>query len=269
MPQYRIPQKTQREDKIVGPLTGRQLIYGFVTLMVSYIVFAYINKIPVSPLLFSAIERALITSPFLLLGLAFTFIEFNERPFEIYFSNFLAYLVTPKVRIWQKEYIPSQITVPNKQALAQQQSDSIRTPVTPVVTGAKLASLSQLLDKPEENIANTPSAGDGSHVSSKTYDLLSTLENIETKEATDQPLQVVAKQKKGLGSIIDHVLTLPQRLLMSRKKPKQQSPHEQSSSFEQANDPNSNDKLQQILNISAPAHKDTSGNQSDIVTRIT
>jgi hypothetical protein len=190
MTQYKIPQKTQREDKILGPLTGKQLLYGMVTLGGSYVLFSMINLNPI--FYFNLIERVAITIPFFMLGLAFTLVEVNERPFEIYFMALMNFLFTPKVRIWQKE----PVFVDELPRAAEPVAEAkIVTPATEAaeaeakVSRADIRRLSTLIDKPELAESQGPAP-----IPTRTLDMLSKLEK-ESKTET-QPMQVLAKGDK-------------------------------------------------------------------------
>lgn len=195
MSQYRIPQQTQREDKILGPLTAKQLLYAFITLAGSYLLFSGINFNPIIE--YNLIERILITAPFVLLGLAFTFVEINERPFEIFFFATLRYLISPKVRIWQKvitlQTSPSQAKE-SKEEEKKQEDEQSEEPAAPRVSVADIQRLSTVLDNPEpgtEEEDNRPTT--------RTLELLSKVEGDAKNQP--EPMSVLAKQKQGLFNL--------------------------------------------------------------------
>lgn len=184
MSQYKIPQKTQREDKIIGPLTARQLLYAFLTITTVYLLYQTVNLNPAIE--FSSIEKLILLLPLAVLGAAFTLIEINERPFEIYFAAFLQFLLHPRVRIWQKE-IPdlSYSTTTKAEAEKKEQEKSAEPESNTHVSRAEIERLSQIMDAPETVTAVPKSQ------SSKTQALLNIVENSKENAA---PMHVIAKQ---------------------------------------------------------------------------
>ncbi|HNT29345.1 MAG TPA: PrgI family protein [bacterium] len=211
MSQYLIPQKTQREDKIVGPLTGKQLVFGLITVTGSWLLYNLLDSNPL--IYFSQIERIFITFPFLLLGLAFTFVEINERPFELYFAAFLTFITTPKTRIWQKEHPPlasAGTTAPaSKDTPSEQPAVTAANMQTSLEARAKIAQLSQLLDKPEHAASLQQQAE--AQPTTKTLQLLKLVESDENN-SVEENLQIVAKPKKGLGNFFSSLGKAPQKI---------------------------------------------------------
>jgi len=195
MSQYRIPQQTQREDKIIGPLTAKQLLYAFITLAGSYLLFSMINYNPIIE--FNLLERIAIAVPFLLLGLAFTFVEINERPFEIFFFATLHYLFSPKIRIWQKiastiSYAPTQANDEKNEREASQDEKKEEV-VAPRISVADIERLSSLVDKPD------PGTAEENRPTTRTLELLSKVEN--GTKSTSEPMNVLAKQKQSVFNL--------------------------------------------------------------------
>jgi len=186
MTQYKIPQKTQREDKILGPLTAKQLLYGMITLGGSYVLFSMINLNPV--FYFNLIERVALTIPFFILGLAFTMLEINERPFEIYFWSLLNFLFAAKIRVWQKEPVIVEYTaeaVPQTVTSTAIEAAAAAEPENKV-SRDDIRRLSTLIDKPElADLDSMPG------LPTRTLDMLSKLDKEAKPDA--QPMQVLAK----------------------------------------------------------------------------
>ncbi|PIQ78049.1 hypothetical protein COV82_02020 [Candidatus Peregrinibacteria bacterium CG11_big_fil_rev_8_21_14_0_20_46_8] len=102
--QFKIPQDVLRSDKIVGPLTLRQLImvtagggtaYGLYSVLSKQ----YFVEIWIFPVGFIT-----------LLTLAFAFLKYKDIPFERALLLFLEYQLKPRQRTWQKmrgDYIRS------------------------------------------------------------------------------------------------------------------------------------------------------------------
>lgn len=90
--QYKIPQNVRIEDKIVGPLTLRQLIYLGIGGGISYAIYVtlartYFIEVWLPPTAFTA-----------LLTLAFTFVKINGIPFAKWLLLIIEYMYNPKKR---------------------------------------------------------------------------------------------------------------------------------------------------------------------------
>jgi len=92
--QFAVPQFTDVEDKLIGPLTLKQFLIlmatGGVVLM-----FYSILKISIFFFFFAL--------PVTLLGVALAFGKFNGRPLYGYGGAFLNYISRPQVRIFRRE----------------------------------------------------------------------------------------------------------------------------------------------------------------------
>lgn len=97
MPQYKVPQFIDIEDKIVGPFTMKQFIYLLVGGAIDYGLFSYFNQFENGLPYFIVLAL-----PVTLLALALTFIKINDRPFEIFLLNLVFYVFLPKKRFWQR-----------------------------------------------------------------------------------------------------------------------------------------------------------------------
>src|SRR5258708_12588137 len=92
--QYAVPQFTEVEDKLIGPLTLKQFLIilatgGIVMFFYSLLklsIFFYFFAIPTS-----------------LLGLGLTFGKFNGRPLFRYIGVFVAFTSRPQVSIFNRE----------------------------------------------------------------------------------------------------------------------------------------------------------------------
>lgn len=90
--QFKVPQKIDIEDKIVGPLTMVQFVYAVVGGGLAYF---FLNSMP------KPINYAL-AIPMAILAFCLAFIKVNGQPFTIFLRNIFAYLFNPKTRIWNK-----------------------------------------------------------------------------------------------------------------------------------------------------------------------
>lgn len=93
--QYKIPQNVGIEDKIVGPLTLRQLIILAVGCGISYVLFAIMSKLYELNIL----EYIIIAIP-AVLAAAFALIKINDVPLIKFLFLFLEFSIKPKKRIW-------------------------------------------------------------------------------------------------------------------------------------------------------------------------
>lgn len=91
--QYKVPQKIDLEDKIIGPLTLKQFIYLLSGAMLDYLIFSSIASSFLAWLLIFIVS---------LLALAFAFVQVEEQPFSYLMANVLSYLLRPKIRLWDK-----------------------------------------------------------------------------------------------------------------------------------------------------------------------
>lgn len=92
--QYKVPQDVQREDKIIGPLTLKQMIICGVGGGVAYAIYvslakAYYMEIWLPPV----VIIVAITS-------AFAFLKVHSLPFYVFLMNFIEYHLLPKKRVW-------------------------------------------------------------------------------------------------------------------------------------------------------------------------
>lgn len=90
MPQYKVPQNLDMQDRIVGPLTMYQFLYLVIGFMVVYAIFR-----SGSILLFIFVGL-----PVAMFALALAFIKINDQPFLKFLLSLLGFLVKPKISIW-------------------------------------------------------------------------------------------------------------------------------------------------------------------------
>ncbi len=94
--QFKIPQDVQRADKIVGPLTLRQLIIVAIGSGIAYSLYLvmskqYVIQIWLIPVIFIMAITAL-----------FAFYRFHDMPFEKLIFVFIEYKFKPRKRVFQK-----------------------------------------------------------------------------------------------------------------------------------------------------------------------
>jgi len=102
--QYKIPQNVGIEDKIVGPLTLRQLIILAVGCGVSYVLFAILSKLYELNIL----EYIIIVLP-ALIAAAVALIKINDMRLTKFILMFLEFSIKPKKRIWDHRGIAATV----------------------------------------------------------------------------------------------------------------------------------------------------------------
>jgi hypothetical protein len=137
MSQYKIPQDVGIADKIVGPLTLRQLIIIAVGGGVSYVLFAVAGKLYELNIL----EYIVIALP-ALISLAAAFIKINNIPFTKFVLLSLEYAIKPKKRLWNHSGI-SAIVAPN---LVETKTEAEFATAETTKKNVNLDELSRILD---------------------------------------------------------------------------------------------------------------------------
>jgi len=89
---YKIPQNIDIEDKIVGPLTFKQLVTLGIGGGICYLSYAKLDPYTWPVIVFVVGG----------LTLAITFLKIQQMPFGLYLASFLSYIIKPEKRIWQK-----------------------------------------------------------------------------------------------------------------------------------------------------------------------
>lgn len=123
---FQVPQFTDVEDKIVGPLTLKQFIYIAGALGACIVLFSLLPKFLAFPLMV----------PILILGAALAFFKVNNRPFINVVEAFVKYFLGSKLYIWRHE---------EKSPTAKDQAASALVAV-PKLSQSKLRDLTWSLD---------------------------------------------------------------------------------------------------------------------------
>ena len=104
---YKVPQDIEAEDKLVGPFTLKQFVFGIITIFIGYVgfLFAQMNLLLVIPFI----------GPFALFAFLAAPIS-RDQPTDVYLGARLKFLLKPRKRVWdqagQVELV--RITVPKK-----------------------------------------------------------------------------------------------------------------------------------------------------------
>jgi len=131
--QYKVPQKIDLEDKIIGPLTLKQFIYLLAGGMLDYLVFTATD---------SSLWGWFLIFVISLLALAFAFVQVEEQPFSYLAANFLSYILRPKIRLWDKRStIKTTIQFKNKK-----KEEPLPLAKKPAEVKSSLETLAQVID---------------------------------------------------------------------------------------------------------------------------
>lgn len=94
---YKVPQFIDIEDKIVGPLTAKQLLWLFALAAILFIIWVFFkNKLNV----------ILIGAPVSLLFFALAFYRPYGQPLSKFIASIFVFFVKPKVYLWKRSDAP-------------------------------------------------------------------------------------------------------------------------------------------------------------------
>lgn len=93
MPQFKVPQNLDMEDRIIGKLTISQFGYLAFGGLVAYVL---VLKMPSPWGMIFAIPIALVT-------FAFTFVRVQDQPFSKFITSLIAYVGNPRDRTWRRD----------------------------------------------------------------------------------------------------------------------------------------------------------------------
>jgi hypothetical protein len=109
MGQYKVPQDVEAEDKLIGWLSFRQLVYAGIAVAASAMCFFTFQVFP--PL-------ALVPLPFAILFAILTLPLRKDQPLETYLIGVVRFYLKSKIRQWDPDGVPSyvEIVTPTEQA---------------------------------------------------------------------------------------------------------------------------------------------------------
>jgi len=136
--QYKVPQNIFMEDKIIGPLTLWQFLYLLFGGLIVYIAYQFLYQ-SARPLFF------VIAAPVTLLALGAAFVKIHDRPLPTFIKNAIAFLLTPRERVWHKEESLEGTSVISAATQAKVQAPRQVKQLPP----SELAKLSEILDTQE------------------------------------------------------------------------------------------------------------------------
>lgn len=136
---FKVPQKIDMEDKVIGPLTMRQFVYLMVGGMIFYATIKTEN--------FSYI--IIIGTPCILLALCLAFIKIQDQPFSKFLLSLVFFIIKPRFRIWEKDWQKEGAGTPIVQKVKKEEDKTSHK----VVKKEELRKLSIVLDtKGQEKI---------------------------------------------------------------------------------------------------------------------
>lgn len=134
--QFAVPQFTDVEDKLIGPLTLKQ--FG-VVLFAGGLCFMFWS-LPIPK--FIAI---IIDLPIALAGIGVAFASYNGRPMLSYIFPFISYIISPKYMVFKRESNTVTVMAPTKHEKVEEKKSIIEESAD-----SRLRKLAYLLDKKTE-----------------------------------------------------------------------------------------------------------------------
>lgn len=93
MPQFKVPQNLDMEDRIIGKLTISQFGYLAFGGLVAYVA---LIKLP-------GVFGIIIAIPVALIAFAFTFVRVQDQPFSKFVTSLISYIGNPRDRTWRRD----------------------------------------------------------------------------------------------------------------------------------------------------------------------
>ena len=131
MVQYQVPQFTEVEDKIFGPLTLKQFVYISVSAGLFFLMWRYLPSIIAVPIALGVVG----------LGVALAFVKVNKKPLIVIIEAAVMYFIHSKLYLWDTQ----------RQKKKQQEQDVLPLPSelpadVPSLSDNKLKNLAWSLD---------------------------------------------------------------------------------------------------------------------------
>lgn len=133
--QFAIPQFTDVEDKLIGPLTLKQFLMLLAT---GGVVMFFYSLFKLNVIFF------MFALPAVLLGLGLTFAKFNGRTLFTYIGPMLSFVVSPKTMIYRREGVPVSLSRKKEETKAGP------LPIVEDISQNRLRKLAYLLDQKTE-----------------------------------------------------------------------------------------------------------------------
>ncbi len=131
--QFAVPQFTDVEDKLIGPLTLKQFLMLVAT---GAVVMFFYSLFKLNAVFF------LFALPSVLLGLGLTFGKFNGRTLVAYAGPMLSFAASPKVMVYRREGVSV--------SLSKKKEETKIEPIVEDISQNRLRKLAYLLDQKTE-----------------------------------------------------------------------------------------------------------------------
>lgn len=116
MAEYKVPQDVEAEDKIVGFLSMKQLIFVFVAALLSLVAFqlAKSNALLITPFV-----------PFIIIFAVLGLYNKKDQPVEVYLLAALGFYLKPHRRIWSQDGIMERVRITAPKKIISHYSDGL------------------------------------------------------------------------------------------------------------------------------------------------
>lgn len=133
MATYKVPQDVEAEDKLLGPLTLKQLIFALFFFGILFLTYQLFLRSPF--LIF-------VTLPFLIVTGAFAFWQRKDQPIEVFFKAGINFYTQPRKRKWDQDGALKLVEVLAPKVIPKKLSDGR----TETEVRSQLANISQTLN---------------------------------------------------------------------------------------------------------------------------
>jgi hypothetical protein len=179
---YKVPQKIDLEDKVIGPLTFRQFLYLLAGIVPAYI----IAKVLETYAGLNIIIGVLLMFPLWLPALLLAFGKFQEQNLDQVIMSMLGFISMPKTLIWDKKYQPAKVLIKEPKKMHAVYS-------RPKTLESRLQNLSESLSiygvKPEANSSRIVAPAAKSLVIKTKIKSVRAIPNQERTQLTDTDLK--------------------------------------------------------------------------------
>jgi hypothetical protein len=131
---YKVLQDIEAEDKLVGPLSLRQFIYGCIAALCGYLIFLLASK--------GVAFVAVIFIPPMALCAFFAFPWTKDQPTEVWALARIRFLLKPRKRIWNQSGVRELVTVTAPKKIEQNYTNGL----TEVEVRSRLSALASTID---------------------------------------------------------------------------------------------------------------------------
>ncbi len=133
--QFAVPQFTDVEDKLIGPLTLKQFLMLLAT---GGIVMFFWSIFGLNFFFF------IFAVPVVIFGIGLAFGRYNGRPLFLYLGSFISFFTKPQVRIFKRE---EPIMIMKVESKPKPKSNALNQPMQTEGTESRLKKLAYLLDQ--------------------------------------------------------------------------------------------------------------------------